>query len=327
MRRLTFGLMILCLFAVLGLSIFYPDALEVAKANILKTGQQSFPSSNELQQGPAKIKVGIYVLNIGKLDTASGAYTVDFYLSFSSDMPSDPGKFEFFNGRAISIDKSVDEPNEKFYRIQASLVNSLDLSRYPFDQHNLTIELEDKEQTINSQVYEVSLQDSGIDPAVRLAGWDITGWNAHVDNHHYVPYDTTFSKYVFAIQIQRSSLAAVLKTILPALIIVLVGLLSLILSPDKIIPRLTLNTGAFTSAVLFHLNMTSSLPPLGYLTFGDRFMIVNYIALTLTLISTLIALYYVDKKRPEAANRVHTLAIILVPILWVGLELINFLVL
>jgi hypothetical protein len=161
---------------------------------------------------------------------------------------------------------------------------------------------------------------------VQLAGWNISGWDATVDQHYYAPWDTTFSKYVFSIQIQRSDLAAVLKTILPALIIVIVGLLSLVLSPDKIIPRLTLNTGAFTSAVLFHLNMTSSLPPLGYLTLGDRFMIFNYLALSLTLISTLVALYYVDKKQTAAADRIHRLALITVPIFWVVLEVLNFLV-
>jgi hypothetical protein len=173
----------------------------------------------------------------------------------------------------------------------------------------------------------VSREDSGLDPAVKIAGWEIEGWEAEVDEHYYTPYDTTFSRYIFRIQIHRSPLAAILKTVLPALIIVIVGLLSLVLSPDKIIPRLTLNTGAFTSAVLFHLNMTSSLPPLSYLTLGDRFMILNYVALTMSLVSTLVALYYVDKKRNDDADRVHNLALVAVPVMWVGLQVLNFFVL
>jgi hypothetical protein len=168
------------------------------------------------------------------------------------------------------------------------------------------------------------MPDSGLDPAVKLAGWDITGWNAQVVDHNYKIWDTTFSKYVFNIQIQRSGLAAILKTILPAFIIVVVGLLSLLLSPDKIIPRLTLNCGALTGAVLFHLNMTSSLPPLGYLTIGDRFMLINYVALTITLISTLMALRYVDKKLQVKADRVHKAALVIVPVLWIGMLALNF---
>lgn len=73
--------------------------------------------------------------------------------------------------------------------------------------------------------------------------------------------------------------------------------------------------------------MTSSLPPLSYLTFGDRFMIINYIALALTLISTLIALARVDKKQNDAANRIHNIALAVVPIIWIGLQVVNFLLL
>ena len=118
--------------------------------------------------------------------------------------------------------------------------------------------------------------------------------------------------------------AAILKTFLPALTIVFGGLLSLVLSPDKIIPRLTLNTGALTGAVLFHLNLTSSLPPVGYLTFGDRFMLFNYVALAAALVSTLLALRYVDKKNTASAERVHKTAMGVVPALWIGLQALNF---
>ncbi|MBM3926186.1 MAG: hypothetical protein FJ320_09450 [SAR202 cluster bacterium] len=267
------------------------------------------------------------MLNVGRLDTATGSYTIDFYLSFSCDQPCSPGLFEFSNGRATSIDKSVDEPTEKFYRIQAALNTSLDLADYPFDRHKLIIKLEDKEQTSQTQAYEVSLADSGLDPAVDVVGWAIDGWSASVDDHYYEPYGTSFSQYSFAIEIHRSRLAAVLKSFLPALVIVFVGMLALVLSPDKIIPRLTLTTGSFTSAVLFHLNLTSSIPPVGYLTFADRFMIFNYVTLAMVLASTLMALYYVDKKRPEAAQRVHHAALAAVPLVWLMLHALNFLLL
>ena len=327
MKRLTFAVMVICLVTILGFGFAGIFTRQQVEANSVSNDKLTIQLSSDPQAGPANVKVGVYVLNLGKLDTSTGSFSIDFYLSLTSDKPVTLDKFEFSNGRASSIDKSVDDPTEKFYRIQASLSDTLNLSRYPFDHHELTVELEDKEQTVNTLVYQMSREDSGLDPAVKLAGWDIVGWDAAISQHYYAPWATTFSKYIFSIQIQRSDLAAILKTILPAFIIVLVGLLSLVLSPDKIIPRLTLNTGAFTGAVLFHLNMTSSLPPLGYLTLGDRFMIFNYFALSLTLISTLIALYYVDKKQNAKANKIHYIALIAVPIIWVVLEALNFLVL
>ncbi len=323
MRRIIKIFVNCFLAAVVGFWIFSTFAFQPVQAQSPVNNKLVIHVSSDSQDSPANVKVGVYVLNLGKLDNSTGSFTVDFYLSLSSDKPVTINQFEFFNGRATSIDKSQDDPLDKFYRIQASLSDTLNFSRYPFDQHQLTIEIEDKEQTVNTLVYQVSREDSGLDPAVKLAGWNITGWDATVTQHYYAPWQTTFSKYVFSVQIERSGLAAVLKTILPALIIVIVGLLSLLLSPDKIIPRLTLTTGAFTGAVLFHLNMTSSLPPLGYLTLADRFMIFNYLALTLALVSTLIALYYVDKKRNVAADRVHRLAIVVVPIFWIVTEILN----
>jgi hypothetical protein len=326
-KHILFKLLAVCLILAFGFWAYCLCIPQSVQAQTAQSDKIIVRLSPAPEGGPANVKVGVYVLNLGKLDTSTGTYTIDFYLILTSDKPVTIDKFEFSNGRSTSIDKSVDDPQDKFYRIQASLGNTLNLSRYPFDRHQLTIEMEDKEQTVNSLVYQVSREDSGVDPAVKLAGWDITGWDAAVSEHYYAPWQTTFSKYVFSIDIQRSDLAAILKTILPAFIIVVVGLLSLVLSPDKIIPRLTLNTGAFTAAVLFHLNMTSSLPPLGYLTLGDRFMLFNYLALSLALISTLVALFYVDKKRNEAANHIHKIALIVVPVLWVILEVLNFTVL
>ena len=276
--------------------------------------------------GPVPVRVGLYLINLGKLDTATGSFTADFYLDLASDTPAAPGNFEFSNGRATSIDKSVDEPTDKFYRIQASLANNLNLSRYPFDSHKLTIEIEDKDQTVNTQIYQVSAADSGIDPAVRVAGWELDGWDAKVDEHLYDIYGTKFSRYVFNINIHRSTTAAILKTILPALTIVIVGLLGLFLAPDKIIPRLTLSTGALTSAVLFHINLTAALPPLGYLTLIDRFMLLNYLALTLAIISTLIAIYYSDKKQLVQADWVHRFALVAVPLVWIAAQVVNFII-
>jgi len=327
LKSLIFKLLAFCLILSFGFWTYTLCASQTLQAQAIQSEKIKVSLSAAPEGPPANVKVGVYVLNLGKLDTSTGTFTIDFYLILSSDKPVTIDKFEFSNGRATSLEKSVDDPLDKFYRIQATLGNTLNLSRYPFDRHQLTIELEDKEQTINALVYQVSREDSGLDPAVKLAGWNITGWDAVVNQHYYAPWQTTFSKYIFSIDIQRSDLAAILKTILPAFIIVVVGLLSLVLSPDKIIPRLTLNTGAFTSAVLFHLNMTSSLPPLGYLTLGDRFMIFNYLALSLALISTLVALYFVDKKQNAAANRIHLIALIVVPVFWVILEALNFTVL
>ena len=106
----------------------------------------NFSSAQDENQPTNFVQVGIYVLNIGKYELATGSFTADFYLSLkcSSQCSED---FEFMNGRASSFEKIINEPNEKFYRIQANLNSPVDLKKFPFDNQKLQIILEDKKRT------------------------------------------------------------------------------------------------------------------------------------------------------------------------------------
>ena len=109
---------------------------------------------------------GVYVLNLGKFELATSAYTVD---------------------------KLIDTPAEKFYRIQANLSQNVDLRRYPFDEHLLTIEIEDKRGTVDKVVYVVDKKNWG--------GWRLAGWEAKFHTHHYEIYGETYSRFVFGLRV------------------------------------------------------------------------------------------------------------------------------
>ena len=275
---------------------------------------------------PVKVYVGVYVLNLGKFELATGAYTVDFYLSLRSQEPVEMGDFELMNGRAATVDKLIDTPTEKFYRIQANLSQNLDLRRYPFDEHLLTIEIEDKRRTVDELVYVVDEQSCGVDPGVIVVGWRLAGWEAKVLAHEYEIYGETYSRFVFGLRIQRVILNAVIKSFLPIACMVLVGFLSLLLAPDKVTTRLSLNISTLLGAVMFHVNLTASIPPVGYLTLADRIMIVTYVVLVVILFSGVAILRWAEREDKKAlALRVYHQALGLIPPLAVALYLLVFL--
>jgi hypothetical protein len=264
---------------------------------------------------PAKVKVGVYVLSIGKFEVSTGSYTVDFYLSMKCENECDPSNFEFTNGRAVSVDKIIDLTNEKFYRIQAALAENIDLKQYPFDDHYLTISLEDKKNTIDDLVYVFDEQASGVDPSVVLVGWDLTGNIGEVTTHYYPPYDETYSRFVYKVHIKRIFLAAVMKTFLPILFIVIVGLLALLIhESDKLWTRIGVNTSSLIASVMFHLNVTSSIPPVGYLTFADKFMIATYIILILSLLSTIIMMRHAKQKDEKMLEKIYHVSLYAIPV-------------
>ena len=244
---------------------------------------RSVTASEPEARPPIKVKVGIYLLNVGKLDIGAGTYGMDFYISFRCSEDCQPGNFEILNGRA-SIEKNDDEPRFKVFRVRADLVAQLDLRAFPFDAHRLVISLEDKVLQDNRLVYEPDMQMTGVHPSAVVVGWSLDKqWQVLIDRDSYEVYGQSYSRATFSIGAQRPKLSAFLKNLTPALIITLSGFLALLMGADKATSRLTLTTSALVGSVLFHINMTSSMPPIGYLTFGDRFMMINYVGLVLVL--------------------------------------------
>jgi len=271
---------------------------------------------------PVQVRVGLYVLHFGRFDVGNGSYTVDFYLSLQSEKPlADLGSIEFMNGRAASTDVLINTPTEVFLRIQANLSQNIDLRRYPFDRHALSIELEHKKYTSDQVVFVPDPRASGVDLSVIVVGWDLTGWDAQATEHVYEVYRESFSRFVFNLNIQRVFLSAVIKSLLPVGFMILVGLLSLLLTPDKVLARLSMNVSTLLGAVMFHINLTSSIPPVGYLTLADRVMITTYAGLFAVLVSSVLLLRRADEPDKTAAQRIYRSSLLLVPTIVVVLYL------
>ena len=280
MKRIAWFYITLFIFLILGHSALAQSPPTVAASATL-------PSPSAVQPAPSgppiRVRVGVYLLNVGRLDIGAGTYTMDFYVSFRCSEDCQPGNFEILNGRA-TVDKNDDEPRFKVFRVRADLVAHFDLRSFPFDSHRLQIAFEDKVLQDNRLVYEPDPDMTGIHPSAVVVGWNLDKkWKVSIDQDRYDVYGQSYSRATFSIGVNRPKLSAFLKNLTPALIITLSGFLALLMGADKATSRLTLTTSALVGSVLFHINMTSSMPPIGYLTFGDRLMMINYIGLVLVL--------------------------------------------
>jgi hypothetical protein len=230
------------------------------------------------------------------------------------------------NGRASSFEKIINEPNEKFYRIQANLNSPVDLKKFPFDNQKLQIILEDKKRTTSELVYETNLKESGVDDSISFAGWKIKPFYLNVSEHQYQIYEETYSQFSFNIPISRFPLNAFIKTFLPITFIILVALSSFVLDPDKITTRIGMVGSALVASVMFHVSLTNQIPPVGYLTFADKFMILTYLVLLLSFIFNVFLLELAERKNEKLLMRVHHATeytmLIIVPILYLDLFLL-----
>ena len=254
-----------------------------------------------------QIKVGVYVLNLGKFDISTGAFAVDFYLSLKCESVCAKQDFEFMNGRASSIDKIIDGPSEKFYRIQANLNSQVDLKKFPFDRQNIQIIIEDKKKTIEELEYIPDLEASGIDDSIAFTGWNIEDWKAETQIHRYEIYDENYSQYIFTIPISRIKINAIFKTFLPIIFIILVMLSSFVLDPDKITTRLAMVGSALVASVMFHISLGNQIPPVGYLTFIDKFMVLTYFILLMSFVFNVFLLELHERHKDKLVQKLHRL--------------------
>jgi hypothetical protein len=244
---------------------------------------------------PAAVKVGVYLLNITDFDPRTGMFSPDFYLDMrSTDV--DPTKFELMNGAVLAKADMTDRPNIYQYRIRSRMMADMDFHRYPFDRHRLTISIEDQLLNTEEFNYVVEPGKSGIDSGVRVPGWDLDpAWKAEVEGHYYGIYDDTYSRYHFFVTISRQIQGVIIKTLLPAVLV---------------------------TSVVLHLNLSNAIPPVGYLTFADRFMIINYLGLVGGIAVTALTVFLLDRKQQARADLASRF-LVWVPVAWFLLHLLN----
>lgn len=268
--------------------------------------QNTFPAGSNV------VEVGVYVLNIGRFDLASGSYTIEFYLSMRCATSNcNLGSFEFMNGRAASTTEIEDTPTEKFWRIEANLYENLDLQNYPFDSHQLMIRIEDTTLTKQNLTYVPDPRNSGLDPSIVIVGWSVAGWSQQVVDHYYSVYNETYSQYVFSVTLNRE-IAHALEILIPVFFLTFIALIAMLMYgkvSSVLESRILLTASVLIAAVLYQFTLDSAIPPLGYLTFVDEFMIGTYAIIVSCLVLGIMVLKYHHRGAMAESDRIQSYSV------------------
>jgi hypothetical protein len=91
------------------------------------------------------------------------------------------------------------------------------------------------------------------------------------------------------------------------------------------VTRLATISSSLVASAMFHISIASQIPPVGYLTFADKFMMLTYMILLLSFFLNIAIFVMQSKGKKETAHRFHKwcymLVFNLVPILYVCLFL------
>lgn len=278
-------------------------------------------SSSKNEAEPSVVKVGAWINSIEKVDTPAQTFTVDFYLWFKyRDIKPD---IEFLRGTPrmdLIVEEERETENYLEYRVRGAYVEPFDFRDFPLDEHFLSISLEDKNHNITELVFEPDTEESGVDPNLSVAGWDVKDFRIFVTEHAYP--DESYSQVTFGLTVYRSKISAVLKNFLPIIIITLISLLTFAISIKNFGQRVGICVSTLMSAVAYHIAALSGLPALGYLTLFDRIMLVVYTVFLYNLLVSVQGMRLVEAGKVEQAEKFEARMQNLLPVLIVILGVI-----
>ena len=306
MRKLT---AVLFLAIVLSMSLTAISAVQPVSAQQTQRPQ------------PIHIQTGIWIINVQKVDLEASSYRLDFYLWFSFDPSvnaSEVGSFEFVNSQpSIKLIDSTDSYLE--YRVTGDFIKSFDFSMYPFESHDLTIELEHSNLDSTKLVYDID-NSSKVESAASIAGWDMGKLQFATVEHSYG--DQSFSRPVFTLTLSRPMTSALIKSVLPITVITAISLLAFVMVAEDYAQKMALGITTLLSATAFHLSLLSGIPPTGYLTFADKMMIGVYILFLFNIGSAVYLMRLARANKQDLATDYNKKAQRLLPIVIIVLAII-----
>jgi hypothetical protein len=300
---------LVCAMTLAAVSAWAAETPSTATATTSTTAasQQKAPEEKAGEKGPVRVEVGTYVNQILAIDLKGNQFTADFYIWFRWKGDAKPfDTFDLANGRITSrtglVKKDLDGGvHYASARILATITKFWDLRRYPLDDHQLTIEIEDNENEDNLLVYVPDKLNSNASPAVHVPGWIITGTSTSVTSHKYATNygDTSiptgnassYSRFVSAVQIVRPGMVGrFFKVFFTLFVATIISWLAFWVRPKDAGPRVSLCVGSVFAAAAATFAINTMLPDTNATTMSDRVIVASLSLILAAALETMVAM-------------------------------------
>jgi len=300
-----------------------------ARTNTEQTDNVNHPEASD-------VSVGMYLERIAELSTKNTSWTVDFYIWFRwLDTTLNPGStFQIVDGEILTCDTidTFTKNNEHYaqYRVVAQITKFFDVTRYPRDNHLLTISIEDKKNSIEQLRYIPDSVDSFISSRVIIPGYEIGKPALKTKSHSYKTNfgysriksieKAIYNQAIFSVEIYRPDWGLYFKMFQALFASVGIAFLVFLMDPAGE-GRIGLGIGAFFAAVASSCFSTSELPGIGILTMSDMINILGMVTILLSVLSSIIAMHVA--KNPQNVMIARLYDIISLPLFIAGYTTAN----
>lgn len=269
---------------------------------------------------PKEVHVGVFVKQFHGISLKDSQLVVDFHVWFRwKDPELKPLEtFELVNGTIQSKENPFQLEVKGFHyascRVVATLHKVWDVTRYPLDSHDVSLEIEDSEFEIHKLIYVADVENSGLSPDAVAAGWTLGTGQAsvrvHTDRTNYgdisLPSDreSSWSRFTFAARLSRPGPGIFFKLLTGLFVATAIAVHGILIPPIQIDARLSLAVGAIFAAVASEYLVASGLPETNELTLADRLHIVSFLLIFVTLSESIVAYKLALGGKEKLARRI-----------------------
>lgn len=273
-----------------------------------KTEPELTPPPGHENDIPSDVKIGIYVDRIVSLSIRDTSWTVDFYIWFRwSDPRFDPGEtFQAVDGEIISRKllerKETGSEFYSLYRAKAVFTKFFDPSRFPVDDHLLTINIEDSKWQSYQLRYVVDEENCQVSSRVKVPGYKIDDAKFVVKPHSYqssrgdpdlpTGFKATYSQFICGLWIKRPDFEYYIKMFLPLFAAVTISLLGFL---RKLNDRTNLQVGAFFASTAAVYVISRLLPDSNISTLTDRVINLGILTVALGIGASTLSAYFANR--------------------------------
>ncbi len=234
---------------------------------------------------PAKVKVGMHIVNFPEFDIINNRIVLDGIVWFEFDPAlislDTIGKFSFEKGKL----EKRSEPDTKLiegklfaeYKIRLHFTTNLSYKYFPLDAHRIYVALVNSSVFPSEMIFESYKPGFSLSKNIFIAEWtnidhDVrTGYaEAQLDIHD--PRKVVrIPKVVFEIDFRRSGIRQTLLILFPLFLIFFIGLFSFAFDPAKDPSYIiTLASGSVTSMIAYRFVIQGMSPESGYFMLSDH---------------------------------------------------------
>jgi hypothetical protein len=269
---------------------------------------------------PTEVLAGIYIDRILELSVKQVGWIVEFYLWFRwrGSEPKSLEGFSVVDGTADSSELEVDETinGERYqrFRVVAKITKFFDVSRFPCDDHLLTIAIEHPAHQRHEVLFVADKENSSVSSRVNVPAYHLQPAVVLEKPHSYkttrgdprLPPGTksTYSQLRMGIGIERQGWGLFFKMFQFLFVAVLLAHLALFIRPIEVDPRFGLGVGGLFAAVANAYVISTLVPDTGVLALADVINGVGIATILLTVVQSTISLWIFSVRGDEELSRI-----------------------